>query len=349
MALIFYMSLRCQFTLMGKANELKAKVSVVIPNYNGKKYLEDCIESLLNQSVKQFEIIIVDDASSDSSLEDIKNKCADKAEFPLIRYISHENNLGFCASVNDGIKASSCEYVILLNNDTVAEPEFVLNMCKAIKRSHKIFSVSARMVNLYEPDKMDDSGDFYCLLGWAFTTSKDKPVNDFNRRMKVLSACGGAAIYRKSIFDKIGLFDENHFAYLEDVDIGYRAGLYGYINTYEPAAVVKHAGSGTSGSRYNEFKAKLTARNNLYLIYKNMPVYQLIINMPFLVAGTAVKLAFYISKGLGKAYFDGILEGFKLINSSEGKMRKVDFKKAGFINTLKMEIFLIKNTFLRFS
>lgn len=326
---------------------MKSKVSVVIPNYNGKEYLENCMESLMNQTFKNFEIVLVDDASSDNSAKDIMDKYGNGNGQTDIRYIFHNENKGFAQSVNDGIKASKAEYVILLNNDTIADKKFVYAMLKSILRSDKIFSVSAKMLSMKDKSIMDDGGDYYCLLGWAFSPDKDKKADKCNKRKRIFSACGGAAIYRKKILEEIGMFDSAHFAYLEDVDVGYRAGLYGYINIYEPDAVVIHAGSASSGSRYNAFKAKLTARNNIYLIYKNMPGYQLVINSPWIIVGTLIKLIFYIRKGLGKAYFDGILEGFRLCGKEESKERKTDFEKAGILKCLKMEIFLIFNTITR--
>lgn len=331
-----------------RGNKLKAKVSVVIPNYNGKEFLENCMKSLMLQNVKSFEVIIVDDASKDNSAKDIMKEYPDNGAFPRTKYIFHDENKGFCASVNDGIKASESDYVILLNNDTVVHEDFVYRMYKAITKSENIFSVGAKMVSLANPEIMDDGGDYYCLLGWAFTPAKDKPSKFYNKKNKIFAACGGAAIYRKEIFNQIGYFDENHFAYLEDIDIGYRAGLYGYENVFEPKAIVEHAGSASSGSRYNAFKAKLTAKNNIYLIYKNMPNYQLVINMPFLLLGTLIKLLFYTTKGLGKAYFEGLMDGFILVISPKGRKNRVDFTKLKKGSSIKMEMQLIKNTLRRF-
>lgn len=126
---------------------------------------------------------------------------------------------------------------------------------------------------------------------------------------RIFSACAGAAIYRKELLEKIGLFDEAHFAYLEDVDVGYRANLYGYRNLFAPDAVVYHAGSAVSGSRHNPFKVELTARNNLYLIYKNMPPLQLLINLPFLLLGILIKGVYFGRKGMGKSYLSGLKKG----------------------------------------
>ena len=142
---------------------------------------------------------------------------------------------------------------------------------------------------------------------------------------KIFAACGGAAVYRRDVFAKIGYFDENHFAYLEDIDIGYRARIFGYQNGYCPDAIVYHAGSGASGSRYNAFKVDLSSRNSIYLIYKNMPLLQLILNMPFLLLGFLVKTLFFIKKRFGLLYLRGLWKGIRLSCSKEGRKHKIPF------------------------
>ena len=322
------------------------KLSVIIPNYNGKQYLEACVDSLFNQSVRSFEVIIVDDASADGSAESLKEKYPENTGFPRVRYLSHKENKGFAASVNDGIAAAVSEYVLLLNNDTLADPAFVETMWREIRRSDKIFSVSAKMLNMYEPEKMDDAGDFFCALGWAFSDARDKEASKYRRRREVFSACGGAAIYRKDVLNKLGGFDEAHFAYLEDVDLGYRAKLQGYHNIYSPKASVLHAGSGSSGSRYNDFKLRLTVRNQVYLLYKNTPLWQWILNLCPLLAGWGIKFIFFAKKGMGKGYLSAFAEGIKLCRAN--KEKKQDFSHIPFFIQLKVEGQLIINTVRRF-
>ena len=134
---------------------------------------------------------------------------------------------------------------------THLKEDFVEQMLLAIRRHKNAFSCAARMVQYHDRDKLDDAGNYYCALGWSFARGKGKNIDLYQKEEKIFSACGGAAIYRKKIMEKIGYFDEEHFAYLEDTDIGYRARIYGYENWYAPDAVVYHVGSGTSGSRYN--------------------------------------------------------------------------------------------------
>ena len=320
-----------------------AKVTVVIPNYNGEKFMKDCLDSLLAQRSAEddgpdFDIIIVDNGSTDASPGIIKGFMS-----PRLRLIRLDKNYGFSRAVNEGIKASDSEYVILLNNDTVVMPDFVDKLAKAIEADDKIFSVNARMLKMSEPEKLDSAGDLYCALGWAFARGKDKQASLYDKRSDIFSACAGAAIYRRSVFDEIGYFDEEHFAYLEDVDIGYRARINGYRNVYEPEAAVLHAGSGSSGSRYNKFKIDLSSRNNVYVVYKNMPLIQLLINLPFLAAGTLIKVLFFVKKGEGITYLRGLCKGFALCFRSH----KYPYRNKNLSNYVRIQLELWGNIFAR--
>ena len=155
------------------------------------------------------------------------------------------------------------------------------------------------MLQYAEPKRIDSAGTFYNALGWAYARGKDQDASQYEKIGETFASCGGAAIYRRDLLEEIGLFDEKYFAYLEDIDIGYRARIFGYQNYYEPKAKVIHAGSATSGSRYNEFKTKLSSANNAYMIGKNMPLLQLLCNLPFLFVGFLVKAAFFFIKKMG--------------------------------------------------
>ena len=272
------------------------KVTIVIPNYNGKHFMEPCLSSLSEQTYKNFHILVVDNASSDGSIEYMEEN------YPDIELIKLQKNFGFSKAVNIGIQHSRTPYVILLNNDTTVDTRYVEEMVKAIEKSPKIFSVSSKMIQMYHPELIDSAGDLYTLLGWGVCRGCGRPVSNYQKYDEIFTACAGAAIYRRSVFDEIGYFDENHFAYLEDIDIGYRARIYGYYNMYCPTALVYHVGSGTSGSKYNSFKVKLAARNNLYLNYKNMPALQLVLNFIPLAIGYFVKYLFFCKIGFGKDY-----------------------------------------------
>lgn len=311
------------------------KVTIVIPNYNGKHFMEPCLSSLSEQTYKNFHILVVDNASSDGSIEYMEEN------YPDIELIKLQKNYGFSKAVNIGIQHSRTPYVILLNNDTTVDTRYVEEMVKAIEKSPKIFSVSSKMIQMYHPELIDSAGDLYTLLGWGVCRGCGRPVSNYTKYDEIFTACAGAAIYRRSVFDEIGYFDENHFAYLEDIDIGYRARIYGYYNMYCPTALVYHVGSGTSGSKYNSFKVKLAARNNLYLNYKNMPALQLILNFIPLAIGYFVKYLFFCKIGFGKDYKEGFIEGLQTAKLQ--KKVKFQFKHLG--NYLVIEIDLIKYTF----
>ena len=198
-------------------------------------------------------------------------------------------------------------------------PDFVERLYEGICKRKNAFACSAKLISYQERDKIDDAGNYYNMLGWAFARGKGKPVSEFETSDRIFAACAGAAIYRREFLEKTGLFDEEHFAYLEDTDIGYRARLLGYENWYEPSAKVYHVGSGTSGSRYNLFKIRYSSRNNIYLIYKNMPLLQLILNLPFLLAGFLMKQLFFMKKGFGATYAKGIRAGICLSASKAGR------------------------------
>lgn len=278
-------------------------VSVIIPNYNGERFLKECLDALKRQTYDDMEVILVDNASTDDSIKLAKEL------YREIRVIELHDNTGFAYAVNRGIEAAKGEYVLLLNNDTIVFPNFVKNQYKMIKGKPDVFSCSALMIQNRNHELVDDAGDELAVLGWGFAPDRDKPVSGCGIPHEVFSSCAGAAIYRKAVFDEIGLFDESFFAYLEDMDVGYRARLAGYRNLYNPYAKVYHLGSASSGSRHNAFKVELSARNSMYMMKKNMSILQYILNFPFIIAGIAIKTVYFAKKGLAGAYIRGIGKG----------------------------------------
>lgn len=316
------------------------KSTVIIPNYNGMRYMENCLRALEGEPAH---LIVVDNGSTDGSREFIRDR------FPAVQLVCLERNYGFCRAVNVGVEHSNTPYVILLNNDTEVEPGFVRSLERPLERHAGIFSGSAQMRNLHRPELIDDAGDYYCALGWAFACGKDKPVESYQTGREIFAACGGAAIFRKDVLERIGGLDENHFAYLEDIDLGYRARIYGYRNLYIPEAVVYHAGSGASGSRYNQFKVDLSSRNSIYLLYKNMPMAQILLNLPFLFAGFAIKTLFFLKKGLGMEYIRGLGRGICLCASEEGRRHKMAFRSQNWRHYVVIQLELWRNIWYRVS
>lgn len=315
-----------------------SKVAVIIPNYNGIKYLDDCLSSLREQTFSDFRIVVVDNASTDDSIDFIERN------YKEVETVKLDDNYGFSRAANEGLlRTKDCDYVVLLNADTKAEPAFIEELVKAIEKDDKIFSVASKMLQLDKPDVYDGAGDLYCCLGWAYALGKDSKVGKYEKEANVFSACAGACIYRRKLFEQIGYFDEFHFMYLEDVDIGYRARIMGYINRYTPKAVVYHAGSGITGSRYNSFKVRIAARNSWYVIYKNMPLLQIVINLPFFIIGFGVKALFFLLKGYGREYLSGMKRGFLMC--TQGK--KYPYSNRFIGNYVKIQFELWLNLFRR--
>lgn len=313
---------------------MKARTTIIIPNYNGLKFMEPCFAALKKQTVTDYKILVVDNGSTDGSVEWLKEH-----EIPSIFL---PENTGFTGAVNVGIQEADTPFVILLNNDTTVDPHYVEEMERAISRSEKIFSVSSKVIQMYQPELMDDAGDMYSVLGWAYQRGVGRSVELYQKPRRIFSACAAAAIYRREVFEKMGYFDQMHFAYLEDIDVGYRAKLYGYENVYCPDAIVYHVGSGTSGSKYNAFKVRLAARNNVYLCYKNMGLWQLILNFPCLAAGFFVKYLFFKKLGFGKEYRTALWEGIRTAK----KCRKVPPLPGKLREEVKIQCELIWGTIL---
>lgn len=312
------------------------KVSVVTPNYNGETFLETFFKSLNGDSDYIGEVIIIDNGSTDNSKEFIKNN---KFNFPVI-LIENSENLGFAPAVNQGILKASFEYIFSLNNDTEVEKGSIKHMIDLISSGDDIFSVQAKMLQYNNKDLVDDVGDEYNLLAWTKKTGENHPSDEFLEVKEIFSSCAGAALYKKSLLKEIGMFDDNFFAYMEDVDLALRSKINGYRNLLCPQAIVYHIGSATSGSRHNEFKVRLAARNNVWTVYKNIPIPLKIVNFIFLFFGFLIKYLFFVKKGFGSVYLSGIKEGL----STRGKVTKTKFNSKNTINYLKIEYRLIINT-----
>lgn len=312
------------------------KVSVVTPNYNGEKFLKTFFESLENDSEYIGEVIIVDNGSVDGSKDYIKNSTF---TFP-VRLVENTENTGFAPAVNQGILKAENEYIFSLNNDTEVKKGSIKALVDLISSDKDIFSVQAKMLQYKNKDLIDDAGDEYNLLAWTKKTGENHNSAEFREVKDIFSACAGAAMYKKSLLTQIGMFDDNYFAYMEDVDLAIRSRIYGYRNLLCPDAIVYHIGSATSGSRHNDFKVRLAARNNVWTVYKNLPVPMKIVNFIFLFFGFLIKYIFFVKKGFGSTYLSGLREGL----STRGKIDKVKFQSSNTKNYFRIEYRLIINT-----
>ncbi|HIY11063.1 MAG TPA: glycosyltransferase family 2 protein [Candidatus Anaerofilum excrementigallinarum] len=314
------------------------KATVVIPNLNGAGWLKDSIESIWAQTMQDLELIVVDNGSTDESLA-IAQSYQGRPGYTLIQ---NDTNTGFSHAVNQGIRAAKGEYVALFNNDAFAEPDWLENLIAAAEQDGRIFAVSSLMIRHFERELADDAGDYVTLLGFACKRGDGMKASRYQKPGRVFSACGGAALYRKSILDEIGLFDETFFAYYEDVDISWRANSLGYKNVYCPTARCYHICGATTGAvRYNPFKSIQSGRNSILLPYKNMPILMLLLNLPFLVFGYLLKAAMFRLRGFGPAYGQGFKEALKTM----GKIQKPPFRLKNLPCYVLIQLWLVLGLF----
>jgi len=207
-------------------------VSIIIINYNGKLHLEKCLKSLMQVDYKNYEIILVDNNSSDDSINFVKKF------YPSVNIIQLEKNYGFAEPNNIGAKKATGEFLLFLNNDTVVKPNFISELVKVINTDSKIAICQSFL--LKPNGEIDSSGDFVDTLGRAYSSRKK-----FSEVREILSARGAAMLIRKESFFDLGKFDKNFFASFEDVDMGWRAWLWGYRVVLVPSSVVYHTGGQT--------------------------------------------------------------------------------------------------------
>jgi len=239
--------------------------AVVIPNWNGRRWLPGCLGSLAAQELAAGEVIVVDNGSTDGSLAYLRE------EHPAVRVIALETNTGFAHAANRGLRAASGEAVALINTDIELEPDWLRRMAATLHAHPGSAAVACKMLSLSEPDRVYDAGDVLrrdgaCEQRGRFACDDGR----FDDPGEVFGACAGAALYRREVVLALGGFDERYFAYLEDVDLALRLRLAGWSCRYEPA-VARHAGEGSS-HQLSGAHHYLIARNTLILVARAFPL-----------------------------------------------------------------------------
>jgi GT2 family glycosyltransferase len=242
------------------------RATVVIPNWNGKRFLGECLGALAAQSTGRPRIIVVDNGSTDGSVEFIKEN------YPFAGLIGRASNEGFSRAVNRGIRESSTEFIALLNNDAVPDPGWLAASIAALDEHQDAGSCASKIVFHENPDVIDSVGDLYTPWGMVFNRGHGEPDDGrFDQPADIFGPCAAAAVYRKSLFDDIGLFDENIFAYYEDTDLNLRAILAGHKPIYAPGARVRHHYSGSSTGKTSKLGKEEVYLHLTGVLLKNMP------------------------------------------------------------------------------
>ena len=299
--------------------EMKPEVTVVIPNYNGLRFLPACLSSLAGQQQVNLLVTIVDNGSTDGSLEYIEEN------HPEVQVLPLPENMGFSAAVNAGIRDSSAPYIFLLNNDTELPPDCVQRLLIVAEEYSQYGFFAPKMLSFSERSILDGAGDGFLRGGAGYRLGTMEPDSEvYNQAGEIFGACAGAVLYRSSIFEQVDLFDEDFFAYLEDVDLNLRMNRAGIRGYYVPKARVYHIGSATSGSKFNPFTIRLSTRNSLYVLLKNYPLSLFIRFLPVISVYQACWLLFTIKKGQFPAWCQGIWQALKSVPSTRKKYHRIE-------------------------
>lgn len=255
-------------------------ISIVIPNYNGVEHLKTCYPSILRQTYKEFQIVLVDNGSKDDSVE------YTSSVFPDAKILKLGYNSGFARAVNEGIKYSlsalGADYILLLNNDIECSDNFLDEAIKAFEKYPDASICAVKMLNYYNREIFDDAGDFIKKNGGSPLARGhgEKDTGQYDTDEYIFGACAGAAFYKAEVFRKAGYFDESFFAYYEDIDFSFRSQLLGNKCIYSPKAICYHKRGGTSSVATHGFQTEMCERNLILMRYKNYPLSVLILYQP---------------------------------------------------------------------
>jgi GT2 family glycosyltransferase len=279
--------------LSSSFKDLSPRAAVVIINWNGENFIEQCIKSLLSQTVKPFEIILLDNASSDNSLNIVQR-------YPLIKLISLNTNTGFARGNNLAIASvdPSVDLIALLNPDAFADPNWLKTLLIAAINHPQVSAFGCQQINAGNPKILDGEGDAYHLSGLVWRSGYGNSVSTQDKaESQIFSPCAAAALYRKSALLEVGGFDEDYFCYVEDVDLGFRLRLAGHQCLYIPSSIVHHVGSGSTGGKNSDFAVYHGHRNLVWTYVKDMPGFLFWLFLPLHLILNLGSLVYFALRG----------------------------------------------------
>jgi GT2 family glycosyltransferase len=295
---------------------LSCKVVLVIPNWNGRQYLEPCLRSVFAQEFRDFAVVVVDNGSVDGSADLVRTR------FPQVHLVENSENRGFAAANNQAIRASASEFVATLNNDTEVDPGWLDALVQAMEVDPRIGMCASKMLLADQRQVIDSAGIAVDRAGMVWNRESgniDHPGAAVP--IPVFGPCAGAALYRRAMLDDVGLFDEDFFAYMEDVDLAWRAQWAGWKCIYVPQAIVYHIHSAT-GKEGSHFKNRLLGRNKIWLLCKNCalrPWYA-----PLVLAYDLMSVGYAVAAGRGLGALQGRMESLGKIPHMLAKRRQIE-------------------------
>lgn len=316
------------------------KVSIIIVNWNGLHHLKKCLPTLIKINYPNYEIVVVDNYSNDGSLEYINKN------YPKCRVIQNKRNLGFAGGNNVGYKKAKGGYILFLNNDTYVTKTFVTEMVNVLESDSSIAGVQAKIYSMDHHNKLDSIGAFLTNTGFLYHYRylQEDQVK-YDKEIYLYTAKGACMMFRKSIIEKVGLFDEDFFAYFEETDFCHRVWLAGYTVMYAPKAVIYHKIGGTANSMNNAFIQYHSFKNRINSYLKNLGSSEVIKIFPLHFIFCEIAALGFLFKGkpaLFLAINKAILWNIKSFKKTMEKRKKVQYsirKKddSEFINKIKVD------------
>ncbi len=303
-------------------------VTVLIVNWNSGEMLSTCIKHLTKQTLKPIQIIVLDNASSDDSINTVK-------PFENIQLLKVDTNLGFATGNNRLIAECDSEFIALLNPDAFPESDWLENLLMAALTNPQVAAFGSRQLDQSNPEYLDGVGDNYHISGLVWRDRhgcRQKPT-DLKQR-EIFSPCAAAVLYRRQAVIDVGGFDEDYFCYVEDVDLGFRLRLAGYHSMYVPDAVVHHVGSATTGGQHSDFSVYHGHRNLVWTFIKNMPGVLFWLLLPIHIMMSLVTIVWFTLRGLGKVILRAKWDAIKGLPRMWRKRKQIQKNRVASISNI---------------
>ena len=311
-------------------------VSIVIPCLGRPDLTRRCLDSLSRQSLppQDFDIVLVENGGLPSLAPGDSPPCN-------ARRLTLDANFGTAGGFNRGISSTSSKYVLLLNNDVELAADYLAHLVSALEKDPRCAFASGKLLNAADRSRLDGAGDALLLGGGAYRLGHgDGDTGQFDAATPLLSACGAAVLFRRTVLDEIGGFDEGFFAYLDDLDACLRAHLAGYTGLYVPAAIGFHIGSATLGDPFHPKIAEFLTRNQACLVLKNYPRGVLLRTFPRVLVFQFLWLALAVRKGALAPWLRGALGALQDLPETLRKRRSVadrrEISDVKFLHLLRM-------------
>lgn len=293
-------------------------MSLIVVNYNGLEWIDDCLASIFAQRRCAQEVLVVDNASADSSADRVAER------WPQVKLIRLESNVGFAAACNRGIRASSGDLISILNNDIILDEGWLESLLRHDEPPWDFWA--SQIVFAADPERIDSAGDAMAVVGAGYKIGHGDRAQDHAREREVFGPCAAAALYRRSLLEETGGFDEDFFLIYEDADLSMRAQLLGRRCLYVPQARVVHRVNSSIGS-LSAIYVFYGQRNSEFLFWQNMPTSLLLLYLPERALFDLLALAYFTIKGRGATFLRAKLDFLRKIGSVRSKRRRIQSQR----------------------